>query len=256
MRDLKEGYGDSIIEGFLTCLECDESFKIEDGLANLIFPKSLEETFRSIEKFYDERPFYDYRPTAFRFGIWSMVFQKTTHINPFVDRLALFQGANVLEVGAGTGRNLSFIAELTGESGRTQGMDISASCLKTARELFGHIKPSIELVQANASYLPYPNDTFDAILCVGGFNDFEEQRQALGEMHRAVKAGAKVVIVDEGLSPEREATFLGKYILKCQKVFDTKPPIELLPEDIEDLRVDWIYQGTFWILEYRKSSSA
>jgi len=62
--------------------------------------------------------------------------------------------------------------------------------------------------------------------------------------------------VDEGLSPERKKTLLGRYILLCMKVFADKPPVNLLPEGAEDLTVDWVYQGTFWVMQYKKKSQA
>ena len=66
------------------------------------------------------------------------------------------------------------------------------------------------------------------------------------------KPGAKAVLMDEGLAPDRERTLLGKYILMCMKVFSNKPPVQHLPGGIEDLKVYWIYQGTFWVIEFRK----
>ena len=87
---------------------------------------------------------------------------------------------------------------------------------------------------------------------IGGLNEFGDKKRAIEEMHRVAKSGAKIVIMDEGLSPDRAKTLLGKYILKCSNLFTNKPPVKLLPEGIEDLKVYWIYQRTFWVIEYRK----
>ncbi|PKN89225.1 MAG: hypothetical protein CVU51_01240 [Deltaproteobacteria bacterium HGW-Deltaproteobacteria-1] len=244
--------GDEIMQGILKCQACGECFDIKDGHANLIFPRDLDKSTLSIENFYDQRPLYDYRPTAFRFGIWSIAFQGTSDRIKWANRLAIHEGASVLEIGVGNGGNLPFIADVIGEKGLIHGLDISSVCIKIARERMMHRNTPTELVHGNATYLPYKDDAFDAILCVGGINDFSDKKRALQEINRVAKAGAKIVIEDEGLAPDREKTLLGKYILMCMKVFENKPPVMDLPEAVEDLKIDWIYQRTFWVMEYRK----
>lgn len=246
--------GDNVLQGTLKCHRCEECFMIEDGLANLVFPTSSDRQVFSTQRFYDQRPKYDYRPTAFRLGIWSIAFGGTHHKRRWADRLAVSDGAYVLEVGVGNGGNLPFIADVIGKNGRLDGIDISSASLKVAHERMTHKNIRAELVHGNASYLPYKNEAFDAILCVGGFNDFEDKKRAIEEMHRVAKAGAKVVIMDEGIAPDRERTLLGMYILMCMKAFANKPPVILLPEAIENLKVYWIYQRTFWVIEYTKKS--
>jgi ubiquinone/menaquinone biosynthesis C-methylase UbiE/uncharacterized protein YbaR (Trm112 family) len=250
----REQAGEDVMQGTLKCHGCEECFGIEDGLANLVFPASLEKPELSAQNFYDQRPMYDYRPTAFRLGIWSIAFGGSHNRRRWADRLAVREGACVLEVGVGNGGNLPFVADVIGKNGRLDGLDISSACLKVARGRMMHRNIRTELVHGNASYLPYKSEAFDAVLCVGGFNDFGEKKRAIEEMHRVAKAGAKVVMMDEGLAPDRERTLLGKYILMCMKAFANKPPVMLLPEAVEDLTVDWIYQRTFWVIEYRKKS--
>ena len=245
--------GGEITHGILKCQACGECFDIRDGQANLIFPMDLDKSTLSVENFYDQRPVYDYRPTAFRLGIWSIAFKNLSQIKKkWAARLALHEGASVLEIGVGNGGNLPFIADVIGEKGFIHGLDISSACIKVARERMMHRNTPTELVHGNATYLPYKNDAFDAILCVGGINDFSDRKRALQEINRVAKAGAKIVIEDEGLAPDREKTLLGKYILMCMKVFGNKPPVMDLPEGVEDLKIDWIYQRTFWVMEYRK----
>jgi ubiquinone/menaquinone biosynthesis C-methylase UbiE/uncharacterized protein YbaR (Trm112 family) len=245
--------GGEITQGIFKCQACGECFDIRDGQANLVFPRELDKSTISIENFYDQRPVYDYRPTAFRLGIWSIAFKNLSQIKrKWADRLAIYEGACVLEVGVGNGGNLPFIADVIGGKGLIHGLDISSACIKVARERMMDRNTPTELVHGNATYLPYKNDAFDAILCVGGINDFSDKKRALQEINRVAKVGAKIVIEDEGLAPDRAKTLLGKYILMCMKVFANKPPVMDLPEAVEDLKIDWIYQRTFWVMEYRK----
>lgn len=244
--------GEEVVKGTLECRACGERFEIENGLPNLVFPPNLTGPMLSVQAFYDQRPVYDFRPTAFRLGIWSMAFRRSRARRDWAERLAVHKGAHVLEVGVGNGGNLPFIADVIGENGRLAGLDISSNCLRAARERMLGRNIRTELVHGNASYLPYRGDVFDGVLSVGGFNDFGEKKRSLEEMHRVAKPGAKVVLMDEGLAPDRERTLLGKYILMCMKVFSNKPPAQHMPGGIEDFKVYWIYQGTFWVIEFRK----
>lgn len=217
-----------------------------------MFPEILEGPDLSSQRFYDQRPKYDYRPTAFRLGIWEITFRGARGRSQWPSRLEVSEGDSILETGVGNGDNLPFIANVIGKSGRLDGLDISSVSVKVARERMRHRGIPTELIQGNALYLPYKNEKFDAVLHVGGLNEFGDKKRAIEEMHRVAKSGAKIVIMDEGLAPDREKTLLGKYILKCSKQFANKPPVKLLPEGIDDLRVYWIYQRTFWVIEYRK----
>jgi len=241
-----------VIQGTLECSACGGRFEIKDGLANLMFPEILEGSDLSSQTFYDQRPKYDYRPTAFRLGIWEVTFRWTWLKRRWSNRLEVSEGDSILETGVGNGDNLVFIGHVIGKSGRLDGLDISSESLMVAREKMRRIGIRTELIQGNASYLPYKSEKFDAVLHVGGLNEFGDKKRAIEEMHRVAKSGAKIVICDEGLSPDREKTLLGKYILKCSKLYAHKPPVKLLPEGIEDLKLYWIDQGTSWVIEYRK----
>lgn len=241
-----------VAQGTLECCVCARRFEIKDGLANLIFPESLEKPDLFSQRRYDQRPKYDFRLTAFRLGIWERAFRENRARSQWASRLEVSEGAWVLETGVGNGRNLPFIENVIGKSGRLDGLDISSESLKVARERMMHRGIRTELIQGNASYLPYRSEKFDAVLHVGGFNEFGDKKRAIEEMHRVAKAGAKIVISDEGLAPDREKTLLGKYILKCSNLYASKPPVELLPEGIEDLKLYWIWQRTMWVIEYRK----
>jgi hypothetical protein len=72
-------------------------------------------------------------------------------------------------------------------------------------------------------------------------------KNLLIEMWMVAKPGAKIVICDEGLAPGREKTLLGKWILQCDPVlFAHKPRLSLVPKGIQDLKVYWVWQKTFW----------
>ena len=60
-------------------------------------------------------------------GFWKRIGERT------VDRLALSAGANVLDVGCGTGASALPAAQLVGPNGFVMGVDLSARLLDRAR---------------------------------------------------------------------------------------------------------------------------
>ncbi|MEM2319572.1 MAG: methyltransferase domain-containing protein [Candidatus Bathyarchaeia archaeon] len=111
---------------------------------------------------------------------------------------------------------------------------------------------SAELHRANASYLPYKSSIFDTVVHMGGINTFGEKKKAVDEMLRVAKTGAKIAIVDEGLKPGKEKTLFGKFMLKTNPLYAHKPPIEILPPDIKDLEIRWIWGDIFYFMSFRK----
>ena len=97
-------------------------------------------------------------------------------------------------------------------------------------------------------------DLFDAVLHFGGINTFGEKERAIAEMVRVAKPGAKIVIGDEGLAPGKEKTWFGRRLLKMNTLFANKPPVDLLPENVEDFNLRWIWRGTFYVMDFRKGS--
>lgn len=244
-----------VVAGSLRCTACECHYPIKGGLPHLVFPQILEGSDHSSQAFYDSRPGYDYRLTAFRFGIWSITFSSQAELmKQWPIRLELKKGDAVLETGIGHGDSLPYLGAAVGPKGRLHGLDISSPTLAIAKSRAKTRGIRAELLQGNASYLPYRDGSFDGVLHMGGFNEFEDKKRAVDEMHRVAKPGGKVVLMDEGLAPGRERTLLGKHILKCMSLFASKPPVDLLPDGITDLKVYWIYQGTFWVVEYRKNS--
>jgi ubiquinone/menaquinone biosynthesis C-methylase UbiE len=231
--------GDEITLGLLRCLECKKDFKIVNGIPDFLLSEFLNKRDKKWMSAYDSMARgYDI--------IMSYVFPlMSLGLMPFerykwVKALQVRKGAHVLDVSTGTGANISLIAGQIGPSGKLTAMDISRGMLtyaKTKMERRG--RKNAEFHRANASYLPYKDDVFDAVIHVGGINTFGEKKKALYEMVRVAKREARIVVVDEGLAPERQGTFFGKYQLKTNSLYFCRPPTKLLPRNSKNVRVTW-----------------
>jgi ubiquinone/menaquinone biosynthesis C-methylase UbiE len=127
-------------------------------------------------------------------------------------------------------------------------MDISNGMLAYARMRVDRKRlKNVELQRANASLLPYKENSFDAVIHVGGINTFGDRARALNEMVRVAKPRARIVIVDEGLSPHDQKTFLGKFLIRTNALYRCEPPTLLLPKNARNPTVKWkiVYSALF-----------
>jgi ubiquinone/menaquinone biosynthesis C-methylase UbiE len=251
---------DVFLSGSLECDLCRRTYRMENGIPDLLLPETLNEKDKEWMLAYDRMSLsYDIIMSYIApfFSIGQEPFERRT----WVKRLRVAKGARVLDVSTGTGRNLPFINRQVGPRGGLVGVDISNGMLAYAKmKMDKRGLKNIELQRANASLLPYKENSFDAVIHVGGVNTFGERAKALNEMVRVAKPKARIVIVDEGLSPHDKKTFLGKFLIKTNALYKCEPPTMLLPKNVRNTTVKWkILYSTlvntswpFYILEFEK----
>lgn len=97
-----------------------------------------------------------------------------------------------LEVAVGTGRNLRYYppqVELTG-------LDLSPAMLAKAREKADDLGRSITLVEGDAQTPPFPDRSFETVVCTLSLCTIPDQESALREMHRVLVPGGRLLLVD------------------------------------------------------------
>jgi len=100
----------------------------------------------------------------------------------------LKKDAKIVDVGCGTGRFL----QSASEAGlRTYGLDISDEAVKVARKN----SPKSEINQGAGENLPWENNFFDYVSCLGSLEHFEDVDRGLLELVRVGKQGAKYIII-------------------------------------------------------------
>jgi ubiquinone/menaquinone biosynthesis C-methylase UbiE len=103
-------------------------------------------------------------------------------------------GARVLELAPGPGYLAIEIA--TRGNFRVSGLDISESFVRIARENARDAAVTIDFRHGNASGMPYPDESFDFIVCQAAFKNFSDPLGALNEIYRVLTPGGRALIVD------------------------------------------------------------
>jgi ubiquinone/menaquinone biosynthesis C-methylase UbiE len=115
-------------------------------------------------------------------------------------------GGRVLEVAPGPG----FCAIEIAKAGRhsVTGLDISESFVRIARENGRQAGVAIDFRHGNASEMPFPDASFDFVVCTAAFKNFSDPVGALNEIHRVLVPGGQAAILDlrKDASPDDIAT--------------------------------------------------
>lgn len=108
--------------------------------------------------------------------------------NPLIELAHLEPGQHILDVATGTGIVAIAAAEIVGAEGKVIGVDISSGMLNQARQKIAAANlQNIELIEADADYLNFDNDSFDAILCSSAIVYLTDIPTALQKWYRFLK---------------------------------------------------------------------
>jgi ubiquinone/menaquinone biosynthesis C-methylase UbiE len=97
-----------------------------------------------------------------------------------------------LEVGVGTGRNLSSYPDGV----EVTGIDISEGMLSRARRRAARLPIPVRLQQADVEQLPFPDDSFDTVTATCVFCSVEDPVRGFEEVRRVVKPAGQVLLLE------------------------------------------------------------
>jgi ubiquinone/menaquinone biosynthesis C-methylase UbiE len=98
----------------------------------------------------------------------------------------------VLEAAIGTGRNLAFYPAGV----RLTGIDLSPAMLERARERAGELGVEVDLREGDAQDLPFPDGSFDTVVCTLSLCNVPDDRRAVAEMKRVLRPGGRLLLLD------------------------------------------------------------
>lgn len=104
--------------------------------------------------------------------------------------------AHLLDIATGTADFA--ITALRINPGKITGVDISEGMLEMGRKKISEkgLQDKIELLYGDSEQLPFPEKTFDAAMVAFGVRNFGDLDKGLKDIHRVLKPGGKVVILE------------------------------------------------------------
>lgn len=114
----------------------------------------------------------------------------------------------VLEVAIGTGLNI----RLYEGSVSLTGIDISPEMLDIARRRSAEVGRSVRLEEGDAHALPFPDGSFDTVVCTYSLCNIPDPHLAVAQMKRVLREDGKLILVDHIRSRFKPVYWLQKLI--------------------------------------------
>ncbi len=102
-------------------------------------------------------------------------------------------GRDVLEVSSGHGGGSKYVAHYL-RPGRMVGVDLNDKAVDMSRAR--HKEPGLEFMVGNAIDLPFPDNSFDAIICIEASHRYPSLGAFLREVRRLLRSGGHLMFVD------------------------------------------------------------
>ncbi|MGW3279317.1 class I SAM-dependent methyltransferase [Nocardia rhamnosiphila] len=109
-----------------------------------------------------------------------------------VESLHLDRSRRVLDIACGPGNFTHFLSEHLPADGYVTGIDYSPPMLARARA--DNAGPRVGYVRGDARYLPFADETFDAVCCFGALYLIPDPLVAAREMIRVLAPGGRIAV--------------------------------------------------------------
>jgi ubiquinone/menaquinone biosynthesis C-methylase UbiE len=178
-----------------------------------------------------QRRYFDANYGFFRQAIPDDIRERTRVI---VKESGIKSGSRVLDVGTGMGVLIEYFLERGLSETDIVGCDLSSKMLAEARTRYPHVT----FWQGDVQELPESLGKFDAVFFNACFGNIFDQKQVIGKMRKALRAGGKVIISHP----------LGNAFVEKLKEQDPKLVLQRLPQ-VDDLH-NWCAEFQFDLVQF------
>jgi phosphatidylethanolamine/phosphatidyl-N-methylethanolamine N-methyltransferase len=183
--------------------------------------------------------------------VYDLIFGPTLHPGRIqaIQHMNIQPGERVLEVGVGTGINLS----LYPKQAMVTGIDFSSSMLEKARERAARKGlRNMRLLQMDAADLKFADDSFDVVYAPYLISVVPDPVKVAQEMRRVCRPGGRIIFLNHFLSPNPVLSRLERLIspLTIHIGFksDLDLPAVLAQADVKPVSIDKVNWPKIWSL--------
>jgi phosphatidylethanolamine/phosphatidyl-N-methylethanolamine N-methyltransferase len=183
--------------------------------------------------------------------VYDLTFGPTLHPGRLqaIKRMDIQPGERVLEVGVGTGINLSLYPKLCSVTG----IDFSDAMLEKARERTAkkNIR-NVRLLQMDAADLKFADDSFDIVYAPYLISVVPDPVKVAREMRRVCRPGGRVIVLNHFLSPNpilsRMERLISPMTIHIGFKADLDLPAFLAQADLQPLSIEKVNIPKIWSL--------
>jgi phosphatidylethanolamine/phosphatidyl-N-methylethanolamine N-methyltransferase len=183
--------------------------------------------------------------------VYDLTFGPTLHPGRLqaIQRMDIQPGERVLEVGVGTGINLS----LYPKNCTVTGIDFSSSMLEKARERAARKEiRNMRLLQMDAGDLKFADGSFDIVYAPYLISVVPDPVKVAQEMHRVCRSGGRIIFLNHFLSPNallsRLERWISPYTIHIGFKADLDLPAFLAQADLQPVSIEKVNVPRLWSL--------
>ena len=183
--------------------------------------------------------------------VYDITFGPTLHPGRIqaIQRMNIQPGERVLEVGVGTGINLSLYPRLCSVTG----IDFSGSMLEKARERAARKGlRNVRLLQMDAADLKFADDSFDIVYAPYLISVVPDPVRVAQEMRRVCRPGGRIIFLNHFLSPNpllsRIERALSPFTIHIGFKSDLDLPAFLAQADLQPQSIEKVNIPKLWSL--------
>jgi ubiquinone/menaquinone biosynthesis C-methylase UbiE len=222
-------------------------FSCYDDILSLVYPDELNGEDARYNKIYNYlAPYYDLSERIVG-GLLTGV-NMVKGRQQIISHLGLQPGMRILEVSPGPGVFQQYLRHEIGVYGELVSLDLSMEMLQQCKKKNAHL--NVQLIHGNAQFLPFADNSFDALYHFGGLNLFNDPQKAIGEFIRVVRKDGIVSWGDEGFSESYSHELRKKIMLGINPGFGKKPPA--IPDSVYEVKKHEVYDGLAYLVVAKK----
>jgi SAM-dependent methyltransferase len=170
-----------------------------------------------------------------------------------VEKVVRKTDKQVLITGCGLGDDVFPILEVTNYKAHVHAIDLSKKMIEAATCRCKEHTSSVSFLIGDACSLPFKDEYFDSAFHFGGINCFDDIEGAIKEMTRVVKKGGRIGFGDEGVGSWLRALDYGKMAINNNSLWGSYPPIDKLPFEAMDVKLEWVLGNCFYFISFVNS---